>query len=759
MKSLKFQLLLGTACILILCLLASCSDTVEPIVEEETGSESMTMSLNFQPLTDLGLTVTRVHAQIQKGDFQQGMDLEIDGNTAEGIFEDLTPGLYEIQVHMYSGENLVATGSGEGVVVAGETTTVTIQMEIENGNLEVIVIWDLFIVKPDGTGSFATIQEAIDAAEEGDTIYLADGVFQGAGNRDLDFIGKNLVLRSQSGNPQFCVIDCQGTAETPHRGIHFHSGESSASQVIGIKFTNGYVNQEYPGNHGGSILCNNSSSPMLENCIFNKGYAADDGGGVSCQNSSSPTIINCVFSSNEAAADGSALSLSYDSHPTVINGEFNENHASWGAIYVGGGCSVDVTESTFTQNTAEDGGAVNAYYGSVSLEDCLFVDNSASQWGGAVRLYASTGTITECTFVGNSGDHGAGSILCTEAATATVSNTIIAFGGGGGAVVCHGGGNVTFSCSDIFDNNGGDWTECIAGQLGHNGNISEAPMFCDLSEGDYQIDVASPCSAEISGCGLIGAMGVGCENDSSTRVTIVDFTPFSPEVNWIEINDRDPEGLPLLRWQFNLVEVPANPILFFDYAGAEMDSTQLWVGEVRVTYLPATGGNTVFESMEIPIDRALLRTGHNQLGFISSFLHSQNEADGVLFRNVKLGEIDFTPFPPDVEWVECNDRDPVGLPFLRWRFTLSSIPENPSLVFEYAGAETDETQFWVGESHVTNLPSTGGGQEFSSYEIEIDPTLLIIGSNQLGFISGYLPSQDEADGVLFRNVRLIGEDR
>lgn len=756
MISRKIQLLLGTGCILVLCSLASCSDTVEPIVEDETGSESMSMSLSFQPLTDMGLTVTRVHARIQKGEFQQEMDLEIDGNTAEGVFEDLTPGLYEIQVQMYSGESLIATGRGEGVVVTGETTTVTIQMEIENGNLEVIVIWDLVIIKPDGTGSFATIQEALDAAEEGEAIYLADGVFQGPGNRDLDFKGKNLVLLSQSGNPQYCVVDCQGSAEDPHRGIHFHTGESSSSQVIGIKFTNGYVNQEYPGNHGGSILCTNSSSPVLENCIFDYGYAGDDGGGVSCQNSSSPTIDTCVFSGNEAAADGSGLALGHGSHPTVVDCEFIENHASWGAIYVGGNCSVDVVGTTFTQNTSEDGGAVNAYNGSVALENCIFVNNSASQWGGAVRLYASAGSITGCTFVGNSGGHGAGSILCTQGATATVSNTIIAFGGGGGAADCHGGGTITFSCSDIYDNSGGDWTECIAGQLGQDGNVSANPLFCNHVEGDYQIDVASPCSAEISGCGLIGAVGIGCENDSGTGVTIVDFTPFSSEVNWIEINDRDPEGLPFLRWQFDLVEVPADPILSFDYAGAEMDSTQLWVGEVRVTYLPATGGNTVFESMEIPLDPALLRTGINQLGFISSFLHSQNEADGVLFRNVKLGQIDLTAFPPDVEWVECNDRDPVGLPFLRWRYDLSFIPENPSLIFEYAGAETDETQFWLGESHITNLPATDGGQEFSSYEIEIDPTLLNIGRNQLGFISGYLPSQQEADGVLFRNVKLVG---
>ena len=101
MNTLIFRLLLGAVCILGLVWLASCSDTVEPGGEMESGSEVMNMSLNFQPLMEAGLTVTRVHVLIQEGVFSREMDLEIDGEMATGVFEGLTPGIYEIFVNMY----------------------------------------------------------------------------------------------------------------------------------------------------------------------------------------------------------------------------------------------------------------------------------------------------------------------------------------------------------------------------------------------------------------------------------------------------------------------------------------------------------------------------------------------------------------------------------------------------------------------------------------------------------------------------------
>jgi hypothetical protein len=97
-------------------------------------------------------------------------------------------------------------------------------------------------VTPDGTGDFASIREAIEAADSLDVIELTDGRFTGPGNRNLDFGGKAITLRSRSGNPQTCIIDCQGDAAPPgepRRGFVFRSGEGPQSVLRGITITNG----------------------------------------------------------------------------------------------------------------------------------------------------------------------------------------------------------------------------------------------------------------------------------------------------------------------------------------------------------------------------------------------------------------------------------------------------------------------------------------------------------------------------------------
>ena len=110
-------------------------------------------------------------------------------------------------------------------------------------------------VDNNGPGDFNNIQAAIDDANDGDTILVADGTYTGDGNRDIDFKGKAITLKSQNG-PKTCIIYCQGKyywligektstlVDEPHRGFLFSNNENASSIIDGFTVTNGLFRQQ-----------------------------------------------------------------------------------------------------------------------------------------------------------------------------------------------------------------------------------------------------------------------------------------------------------------------------------------------------------------------------------------------------------------------------------------------------------------------------------------------------------------------------------
>jgi hypothetical protein len=88
----------------------------------------------------------------------------------------------------------------------------------------------------DGSADYTAIHAGIDAASNGDTVLVADGTYTGAGNRDIDFLGKAITVKS-AGGPENCIIDCEGSPSDQHRGFYFHNGEGPDSVLDGFTIT------------------------------------------------------------------------------------------------------------------------------------------------------------------------------------------------------------------------------------------------------------------------------------------------------------------------------------------------------------------------------------------------------------------------------------------------------------------------------------------------------------------------------------------
>ena len=413
-----------------------------------------------------------------------------------------------------------------------------------------------------------TIQEGIDLAETGDTVLVADGIYRGAGNVNIDFKGKKITVKSENG-PEATVIDCESTPNT--RGFIFQNEETHDSVLDGFTIKNGIHEL------GGGVYCD-AASPMVMNCTISwntavaANFHAQGGGGIYCFNSDAiilkctitnntaestfgggvffdgewmrndvilkettaePSLLNCTISDNNGdgvfcfnvvnpriqdckISQNSGSGIDYNfllraQHP-VINCLIEQN--TDGGVVCSDSSVLNIKDSVIKQNIRRTGGGIYCSPESViEVSNCIIVENIATVSGGGIAVISTRGhaNITNCTISRNTAnERGGGVYTSIETSHFTISNSIVWGNNSNGthAEFFAGGEKITISSCDIRDGLAGIRRNPDGEWFKYEDNIDKDPLFVNPDRGDYRLRRNSPAKNMGADPSLAGSLSV-----------------------------------------------------------------------------------------------------------------------------------------------------------------------------------------------------------------------------------------------------------
>jgi uncharacterized membrane protein len=348
-------------------------------------------------------------------------------------------------------------------------------------------------------GNYPTIQAAINAASNGDTVLVSPGTYV----ENINVNGKAITVTSSNG-PLTTIIDGN------HNGtvVTFNHSETAASVLSGFTIRNGFQN----GGFGGGISISSASPTVSSNLIT--GNHAATGIGIFV-NGGSSLIKNNTISNNDQTGAGSGGSggggiLVFGASSgtvqiianTITNNSLLSGGQGGGISSAGGGA---LLQGNLISGNAvyNDGGGITAYNISAPLTivENVIVNNTAltGKGGGMNLLLPSSSAsvlVTNNTIANNTAYANTSGIYTTGfAQSATLANNIVVAPAGQNPVTCDGTYSTvspTFSHNDAYSigsSSSGFFGFCVAGS---SGNFSADPLFLSAANNDFHLAVASP---------------------------------------------------------------------------------------------------------------------------------------------------------------------------------------------------------------------------------------------------------------------------
>ena len=342
-------------------------------------------------------------------------------------------------------------------------------------------------------GTYATIQAAIDASTNGDTVMVAPGTYF----ENIDFKGKLITVQSAQG-PSVTTIDGSNLAPV----VNFSTNETAAAVIQGFTLQHGnatfafgyegagvHISGASPTVAGNNIVANTScangvgisvafASPVIrDNAIDGNtkqpGCSGQNGGGIYVRGASSAQIIhNSIF--NNTTDYGGGISLFAAGTPTVLNNMISGN----GAEYAGGGIyAVNQSDANIIQN--------------------LITGNRSPVSGAGLYISPPSGTrgalLVNNTIAGNFGGDSGVFLGGFDAQVQLFNNIVAAATSPQPAVLCDTTYSSTppvFDHNDLFNSAGPATQGSCSLVVGTSGNISADPKFA--STGDFHLQSSSP---------------------------------------------------------------------------------------------------------------------------------------------------------------------------------------------------------------------------------------------------------------------------
>lgn len=253
---------------------------------------------------------------------------------------------------------------------------------------------------------YPTIQGAISAAQNGDTVQVAAGTYY-----ERLSIGRAITLLGAGAD--VTVVNAAATATDPGCPLQINGGGSGA-WVEGFTLTGGNTG---PSIYGGGVRIHRCS-PTLVNNVIKGNITSGNGGGiiiVGFETEASPLLIGNVISENTAGNTGGGIWL-WSASITMINNVVSKNTA-----FYGGGIYTmnepwyrqeryELRGNTFEENTAGSSWSAFLLTASASpastgievlIKDNLFKNNHTDA-EGTVGLHNACGTVENNRFEGNS---------------------------------------------------------------------------------------------------------------------------------------------------------------------------------------------------------------------------------------------------------------------------------------------------------------------------------------------------------------------